>query len=204
MRVPERESAQISEFWKWFTSIASSLAADVQNGTLLQEFDSKLAHLNSKLSWEIGPGSSEPWQLVISPNLDPDLRETAKDIVAHAPVVEGWEFYSARRPKKWDYGFRIDRAENEAEPIELDATGWSFVLLEYPDGGREVLLQADNLPKLDADERWQAAAIVLESILGEEVLMDGINEFELVEQLEPRFAQRRRPIQGLRAAVLGA
>jgi hypothetical protein len=88
--------------------------------------------------------------------------------------LEGWEFYSARRPKEWDYKLCIERAGSEAEPIELDATAWSFVLLEYPDGSREVLLQADTLPKLDADERWQAAAIVLESILGEEVLMDGL------------------------------
>src|SRR5690348_3945524 len=153
--VPEQESGRVSEFWKWFKNIASSLVADVQNGPLLQELDSKLAHLNSKLSWEIGPGSSEPWQLVISPNLDPDLRQTATDIIAHAPVIEGWEFYSARRPKEWDYKFRIDRVD-EAEPIELDATGWNFVLLEYPDGGREVLLQANNLPELNDDEIGRA------------------------------------------------
>jgi hypothetical protein len=116
--------------------------------------------------------------------------------------LEGWEFYSARRPKEWDYKFCIERAGSEAEPIELDASAWSFVLLEYLDGSREVLLQADTLPKLDADERWQAAAIVLESILGEEVLMDGIDEFELVDQLESRFAERRQSIQYLRAAVL--
>ena len=87
---------------------------------------------------------------------------------------------------------------------DLDATGWGFVLLEYPDGKHEVLLQANNLPELDGDERWQAAAIVLESILGEEVLMNTIDEFELLDQLEPRFAQRRQSIQGLRAAVLGS
>lgn len=202
--MPNPESAQILEFWTWFSKIASSLSADIQNPSLLEELDSRLAHLNSKLSWEIGPGSSEPWQLIISPNLDTGLRQTAMDIISHAPVLEGWEFYPARRPKEWDYKFCIERTGREAELIELDATGWGFVLLEYPDGKHEVLLQANNLPELDGDERWQAAAIVLESILGEEVLMNTIDEFELLDQLEPRFAQRRQSIQGLRAAVLGS
>lgn len=201
--MPNPESAQILEFWTWFSKIASSLSADIQNPSLLEELDSRLAHLNSKLSWEIGPGSSEPWQLIISPNLDTGLRQTAMDIISHAPVLEGWEFYPARRPKEWDYKFCIERTGREAELIELDAAGWGFVLLEYPDGKHEVLLQANNLPELDGDERWQAAAIVLESILGEEVLMNTIDEFELLDQLEPRFAQRRQSIQGLRAAVLG-
>jgi len=202
--MPNPESAQILEFWTWFSKIASSLSADIQNPSLLEELDSRLAHLNSKLSWEIGPGSSEPWQLIISPNLDTGLRQTAMDIISHAPVLEGWEFYPARRPKEWDYKFCIERTGREAELIELDAAGWGFVLLEYPDGKHEVLLQANNLPELDGDERWQAAAIVLESILGEEVLMNTIDEFELLDQLEPRFAQRRQSIQGLRAAVLGS
>src|SRR6185437_13020487 len=128
--MPNPESAQILEFWTWFSKIASSLSADIQNPSLLEELDSRLAHLNSKLSWEIGPGSSEPWQLIISPNLDTGLRQTAMDIISHAPVLEGWEFYPARRPKEWDYKFCIERTGREAELIELDAAGWGFVLLE--------------------------------------------------------------------------
>ena len=45
------------------------------------------------------------------------------------------------------------------------------------------------LESLDDDERWQAAAIALESILGEEVYMEKISDFELVDHIEPRFAQ---------------
>jgi hypothetical protein len=69
--------------------------------------------------------------------------------------------------------------------------------------GFVVLLRAENLPDLNDDERWQAAAMTLESILGEEELLSRINEFELVNQIEERFAARERPIQELRQAVLG-
>ena len=65
------------------------------------------------------------------------------------------------------------------------------------------MLQATNLPPLDDDERWQAAAIVLESILGEDVLLERINEFELTDRLDQSFAEKIKPIQQLRSVVFG-
>jgi hypothetical protein len=67
-----------------------------------------------------------------------------------------------------------------------------------------VLLQGYNLPPLNDDERWQAAAITLESILGEDLILDKINEFELVDQLEPRLADKLKPIQVLRDTILAS
>lgn len=196
------EEAKIEDFWRWFSGVATRLAVNIENPSLLEQIDERIVGLDPLLSWEIGPGSSEPWQLVISPNLDLDLLPIARKIVSAAPVLDGWEFYSARRPKNWDYKLLMERSEGGA-PVHLDASGWGFVLLQYPDGAREVLLRGNNLPDLNADERWQAAAMTLESILGEEELLNKISEFELVNQLEERFAAKERPIQHLREAVLG-
>ncbi|MFL6389835.1 MAG: hypothetical protein ACJ71U_20340 [Terriglobales bacterium] len=196
------QEAKIEDFWKWFSGVAASLAFDVENSLVLEDLDKRLLDLDPMLSWEIGPGSSEPLQLVISPNLDLNLLPTARKIISAAPVLDGWEFYSARRPKNWDYKLLMERSEGTS-PIQLDASGWSFVLLQYPDGAREVLLSGKDLPELNDDERWQAAAMTLESILGEEELLNRISEFELVNQLEARFAAKERPIQQLREAVLG-
>jgi len=66
------------------------------------------------------------------------------------------------------------------------------------------LLQGNNLPALDDDERWQAAAVTLEGILGEELILENIDEFELMDRFEPRFVVQQRPIQGLREAIVGA
>jgi hypothetical protein len=203
MRTIMNDKEKIEDFWSWFSGIAVSLATDIESPSLLEELDTRVRGLDSKLSWEVGPGSSEPWQLVISPDLNRDLRQKAREIVSRAPVLEGWEFYSARRPKDWDYKFVMERSDGR-ESIQLDASDWGFVLLQYPDGAHEVLLQGNDLPALDDDERWQAAAVTLEGILGEEVLLEKINEFELVDRLETRFAAQQRPIQSLREAVIGA
>jgi len=77
------------------------------------------------------------------------------------------------------------------------------VLLKYPDGKNEILLRAEGQMKLTKRQRKLAATIVLESILGEETLLDCVDDFQLVEKLEPRLSKMLRPIQRLRDAVRG-
>jgi len=195
------QDSVITGFWKWFSGIAMALAADSENPALLKELDSRIHVLDSRLSWEIGPGTVEPMQLVISPNLDRDLKSEADKIVSHAPEIEGWEFYSARRPKLWDYQLEMQRP-NLGGSVHVDTRTWMFVLLKYDDGYQELLLTGEGVDLLDEDERWQAAAITLESILGEELLLERIDHFELVKEVEPQFAQSVKPIEQLRETVL--
>jgi len=177
------------------------LAENVENPTLLAELDARVAKLDPALSWEIGLGQTAEWQLVISPNLNRDFRELAVRIVAQAPVIPGWQFHSARQPKDWKYQFDL---ETDGGVQTLNASSWRFVLLQHTDNAREVLLEGADAATLTKDDRWSAAAIVLESILGEEPLLEGVDEFDLVSELEPQFGGSARPIQQLRAAVLGA
>jgi hypothetical protein len=196
------QNEKIERFWGWFSSIAASLEVDPENHSLLDELDARMSELDPLMSWEIGPGAHEAWQLVISPNLDRNLRTQTQEIISHAPVIQGWEFHSTRRPKDWDYKLLMERP-NGQDPIYLDASEWEFVLLRYPGGDLEILLQGKNLPYLTDDERWQAAAITLESILGEDVVLDQLDEFELVGRVESRFTDKLKPIQRLREVVLG-
>ncbi|HEY6183999.1 MAG TPA: hypothetical protein VIW67_17255 [Terriglobales bacterium] len=189
----------ISSFWIWFSAVADKLAINVEDNSLLTELDKKIQKLDPRLSWEIGPGRTREWQLVISPNLDVELREIAEAIIAKAPILPQWQFYSSRRPKEWNYQFQLEcggRLRN------VDASGWKFVLLEYPDAIFEILLEGQEALSLEDDQRWQAAAIVLESILGEEPLLGKV-EFELVDKLESQYSADARPIQELRQAFLG-
>ncbi len=190
---------QIGAFWEWFREVAEALAANAKNSALVKELDSRVRDLDLKLSWEIGPGLSKPWQLVISPNLNRDRRKRAREIVARAPALPAWEFHSARQPKKWHYKLTLG-----GDRVPIDASEWTFVLLRYPDGAHEILLKGKGLPPLSDEERWQAAAITLESILGEDMVIDRVNKFELVDELEPRFAEKERPIQHLLEAIAGA
>jgi hypothetical protein len=189
----------LNEFWIWFADNAKSISS-MAHPELLETLDEKLRQIDPRLSWEIGPGRHEPWLLAISPNLDKSILNEARKVIAEAPEIPGWELYATRQPKQWDFKFEIDNDDSH-EPICIDASEWQFVLLRYPDGLREVLLTGPNLPPLTDDQRWQAAAIVLEGVLGEECLLDNVDEFELVLNLEPRFAGKQKPISALKAAI---
>lgn len=194
--------SSISDFWDWFCSYAEAISADVENQDRLIELDRRVLGLAPGLSWEIGPGKLKPWQLVISPNLDHKLRETSRSIVAQAPNLDNWEFYSARQPKDWKYKFEL-RNEGNAEKFFIDASNWDFVLLSYPDGDREIILKAPGLRALSDEERWHVGAIVLESVLGEDAYLESVGDFELVDEFETQFSAHARPIQLLRAALMG-
>lgn len=193
-----RSSQHLNEFWSWFAANAESISSNA-HPDLLEKLDEKLRQVDQRLSWEIGPGRHEPWLLAISPNLNKGLVDEARKVVSAAPEIPGWEFYATRQPKQWDFRVEIDSGDSH-EPVCLDASDWQFVLLRYPDGLREVLLTGPSLPPLTDDQRWQAAAIVLEGVLGEEILLANVDEFELVSNMEPRFVEKQRPINALKAA----
>jgi hypothetical protein len=196
-----QDETSIGDFWRWFAENAPGLSAGTRNSSALEALDRHVMALNPKLSWEIGPGRHKPNQFVVSPNLDRSLREETRRIVSRAPLIEDWEFYSTRQLKEWKY--QVELASSIDGPAwRLDASEWQFVLLLYPDGMREVILNG-NIPNLSSNQRWQAAAIVLESILGEDMMMEKIDEFDLTPTLEPRFEERKRPLDLLRAAIQG-
>jgi hypothetical protein len=137
---------------------------------------------------KIGPGLVKSWQFVFSPNLDPDLRSVTSDIVRDAPIFDDWEFFSVRQPKQWEYKFEL--AAGNGKRLKIDASEWRFVLLRYPDSQHEIVLEGKDAPDLNDDEAWQAAAIALESILGEDILMNGAIQFSLLRHLPTRDGKR--------------
>jgi hypothetical protein len=110
----------VERFWDWFGANSNSIAAEAENSIWPKEIDAQLLNLAPGLSWEIGPGKIRPWQLVISPNLDRRLREAARAIVAAAPELDDWEFYSARQPKDWNYEFELE-GQDEAATLFINA-----------------------------------------------------------------------------------
>jgi hypothetical protein len=195
------ESRKIEEFWRCFMSVSADLLAGTDDGLLLIELSNHLYAIDPSLIWETGPGQTRRRQLTISPNLNPDLRGTAQNIVSAAPALEDWEFQHARRPRKWDYKLSLDTGRGA--PIEIDASGWVFIALYSPPCTYQILLHGGNLPPLTNDQRRQAAADVLVNLVGEEVVLDVIHDFGLVNTLEPLEALSTKPLWLLRETVAG-
>lgn len=189
----------ISDFWNWFASKTGVIGFDPTEPEFVRALDEKVRRVESELSWEIGPGQVKTWALVISAGFRAELRSIARAVIEAAPKLPEWEFLSSRPPKDWDYVFQLQR--NEGEALQIDASDWTFLLLQYPDGSREILLKGDAASQISDDERREAATIVLESILGEEKLMDFAGSYELVGDIDARFIAGQRPIQQLSEAI---
>jgi len=81
------ERKKIEEFWRCFLSVSADLLAGTEDALLQIELSNHLYAIDPDLIWETGPGHSKRRQLTISPNLNPDLRDTAKNIVSAAPAL---------------------------------------------------------------------------------------------------------------------
>ena len=198
MKSGNRNKLYVQDFWFWFGSISDALAENFENQTILNELDRRSTELHPSLSWEIGPGVERECMLAISPNLDLTLLTMTKHIISFSPNLKKWEFYPARQPKNWNY--LVEFLNSDHEPVVFDISSWGYVLLEYPDGIREILLVANRPISGDNNTRLQVASIALESILGEESFLEKVGHFEIVDQLEPEFKGKEKSIKHLKNA----
>ncbi len=195
MRSERRSDVMTPEsFWQWFAANADRIAADPNNADLVNQLDQLVVEVWPELAWEIGPDPSGDWYFALSPNLNRSLVASAEEAIRDAPTVTGWRLYPARQRKAWDGKFEF---ESQGRVLRFDSSGWQYVLLRYPEGDTEVVLSAPEAATLPDDDRWQAAAIVIEGLLGEACLLEHVNSFALEPGLDEKLSAKLKPLQQL-------
>ncbi len=176
------EVVEVKRFWQWFEKSADALArSDFADKGLIAELDRRIFNINSDLSWEIGPGGASECQLVISPNLDPELLPVVEATLSLAPKIEGWDLLSFRPRKQWQGTTEI--VSSDGTRRTFNTGGWSYAATKLEDGAFEIYLLPDvPVPySLESGDRWVLGAVVLEAILGEEFLMRRVPHWEVLE-----------------------
>lgn len=184
----------IQSFWEWFETIAANLGRDLENQALLTELDRRVSDLGD-VSWEVGPGQEEENALVITPDGARQQLPTTRRIVARAPRIPGWEFHWARPPRTWTLEFSID--SEQAGRIQVDARSWRYVLLRFPDHTFDVVLEQGNLKDVSERDRYTAAVVLLDGILGELKRLELIGGIEPVAVLPEEQTSKANPIEVL-------
>ena len=165
---------------------------------LLRQLDDLVAGLGD-FAWEVGPGGDAENAFTLSPGGDRELLAETQTIVDAAPVVPGWEFHSAKPPRKWEPRFALHDADGE--PFEVDATGWRCALLIYADGTHEVVVEAPNLASLPQDyQRW-AAELALDGLLGERRRLEVIDDVTVVAEFSDKESAAAFPMADVRDRV---
>ncbi len=195
-------SSAENDFWDWFTEASPSLTDKDPEPPVLADLDRHIRETWPELGWEIGPGADGGHYLALSPGMRHDRLAMAQSAVKSAPAIPHWIIVPYRQKKNWAGVFTFETCAGAQR--EIDTASWCYVLLQYPDGHREVLLRGSLLEDLSEQDRWVAGAIVLEGHLGEERAMSEIDSFELLAELPPQFASKERALSALEDAVSAA
>lgn len=185
---------EINRFWHWFEQNADLIARCYDNEAVISELDEQVTSSWPELSWEIGPEPAGGWYFALSPNLDKNLAVFAKQKIDLAPKIPGWTFYPAKQRKIWNGNFSLYSTQG---CVEIDASNWEYVLLRYPDGECEILLIGSLSNALGADDHLQAAATVIQSLIGEKYILDNSLSFALESDLPSQFLGKQKPVQDL-------
>ena len=161
-------------FWNWFKANCNELHSDKYPNNVFTELDRRIVDFG--LYWEVGPGISKDNLLTISTSGRRELFDRANSFVNHAPILDDWEFGILKKPKaNWNI------LEIPDDNIKISAINWTYTLLKFKDGKREILIKGDTLTEFEKDKRIEFAEIVLTNLLGEERMM---NDLEYVDVLE--------------------
>lgn len=188
-------ASTVERFWRWFASVAEEFAANLANEQLLEGLDRRVAGLGP-VTWEVGPGERKANALVVSPGGDKALLALTRGIVAAAPEIPNWEIHAAKPPKQWDFKFSVDRRNGDAATI--DASGWEYVLLRFPDGSYQVELRAPDLMDLDEETRVVAAELAVEGTVGEATRLELIAGIDVLPAFEEDQAHKATNLKHLR------
>jgi|SRR5215471_3380937 len=176
--------SNVDAFWAWFAENSVRLSKNLEDERILKELDQRVSSLEPKgLSWEVGPGHERPFQLVISPNGNKDLLSRTRAIISAAPDVPGWELHFAKPPKDWVVPRFSFRAATGQE-IAIDAEGWEYALLQFPDGAFDILVRPTGLRNLSEADQSTAVEILLDGLLGEMERMRRIASIEVVTSFD--------------------
>ena len=189
---------QIREFWEWFSEVRHKLEDNFRNNELQAEVSQKVSSLG-KYGWELGPGTEKRFSFVISPNGNADVLKETKEIINHAPLLSEWEFHAATPPKSWNEPvFKIRGSKGE---YKIDASKWEYVLFQFPDNTFDIILRAPQIIKLNEKEKYTAAHILLQGILGEEVFIVHIVDIEIVSDFDEEYKNNSTQIIQLKEHI---
>jgi hypothetical protein len=128
------EKTNTELFWNWFKENCDKLHSNMYPNDTFIELDRRIVDFG--LCWEVGPGISKKNLLIISTNGRRELLESARNFIFNAPLLENWEIEILKKPKtNWH------KLEIPKDNIEISAIDWTYVLLKYKDGKKEILIK---------------------------------------------------------------
>jgi len=168
----------ISAFWRWFSNHHRDVEAALdRNNTagLTQQMNAQIDKLSSEIAWEIGPGLVKPYMLVFPTAGGEESKVAVGRIMERAPRIEGWEFHASRPTRPYPPEIQLPE-----QGLTIQTLDWHFVLKATPNADRfDLQILDDKLASLDERTALTAVFILLDSVLGEDMVERWIGDIKV-------------------------
>ena len=195
-RTHERVISQIDSWWKEFsrnTERLDALFRQDDDWDLADWMHRELQSIHPELMWEYGPAvNSKGHRLVITPEIQSELRPLTETVIERAPSIEGWEFYSYRLQESVEVAIQTVDAR-----CDLDITGITVAVASGDNNRIDLIYRWKRLPA-DDDQTFNSAFVATETLLGEKFLDRWVGTIQLVDDSTPvDQGQRFLPLERL-------
>lgn len=194
---------QVEEFWQWFVKNEALVKACITN----PENDARefvIENLNNHilsfgpLKWDLGLNDNNEWFFTISPNCDEHLLEITEEIIALAPHFLNWNFNDSVPAKEWDRQFSL--YDHEMEILHVDASKWYYIA--FAAGEKvELIIEAPNMNFAQEETVAVAGNLFLMNEIGERLLIERIDKYSLVPELDEEDQEYKYPIGDLKEHI---
>lgn len=193
-RVTENVMNSTSEFFAWLRSNLEHVFVDEAVQRTLTD---KLAEINPRVRWEVGPYDAGRSFLAFSPSLDIQLLPLTETLAKAAPDMPGWIFLSSKPRKQWKSRvIEIEDAEGQFVRYSIDP--WAYYLTRFNDGEFfDVNLVPYGCEGRPLDDLQYVASLFVEFELGERMFIEFIDRTNIVLPSELKvFANKIEHLHG--------
>jgi hypothetical protein len=188
-------AGRAGRFWTWFATKERRIAALLESyeAATVAEINEHVTGLRPGLQWEIGPGEHASTMFAISPSRERSNLAITRQIVRAAPVLPNWELLPAKPRKRWKQRIHIEGAREI-----VDCSGWKYILTAF--SNREffdVTLVPFGSEMCDDKLLAEAALLLVEGELGEEMFIEKIGAVSVEKHVPSRREKDLTPIQRL-------
>lgn len=172
---------KINHFWEWFVKHEKQFRKISDPVATKELLDNQVLQFGI-FSWEIGKGQGKPHTFTISPNGDAKMLRRSEAIIGEAPDLPHWDFFAAKPAQDWNFIFEMFDSFMLQQTI--DAAEWEYILRMTHERKLSVMIYAENIDFLDADDKPSAADFVLNQIIGETDKIYYIDSVSFIEVLD--------------------
>ncbi|MCW8879395.1 MAG: hypothetical protein OQJ89_01545 [Kangiellaceae bacterium] len=170
----------IKDFYYWLEQNLSQIFEDTE---IQHEVSKRLAEIDPKLRWEVGPWKDSECFFAFSPSLNRDLLTLTEKLAANAPETQGWTFLPSKPRKNWKRRNIKTTFDGQKEEVNFD--NWRYYLLSFNDGE---FFDVNLIPPKDCNKPVELLEhfgdLFVQFELGEKMFMDLIDRVNIIDPSE--------------------